>query len=256
LPYSFDPIGFVRSPFTERAAAPRQAVSGRGEAARIELLPGRGYEHALDGLSGWDFAWVIFVFHRNVEQRRGWRAKVLPPRSGKRQGVFATRSPHRPNPIGLSAVEVVGVDGCVVHIRNVDLLDETPVLDLKPYVAYADARPGARAGWLEPQDPLLPWEVCFASRAREQLDWLVRRGVDLAGPIEAALSLGPAPHPYRRIRVHGRGMRLALKEWRVDFEVDDRRVLVQALSSGFRARERSLDPALELHRDFAAAWGE
>ncbi|HXN30724.1 MAG TPA: tRNA (N6-threonylcarbamoyladenosine(37)-N6)-methyltransferase TrmO [Polyangiaceae bacterium] len=252
--YAFSPIGLVRSPFTERAAAPRQPSLALDVAATIELFPGRGYEHALEGLAEWEYVWVVFVFHKNVEDGRGWKGKVLPPRSGVKRGVFGTRSPHRPNPIGLSAVKIERVEGCVVHVRNVDLLDCTPVLDLKPYVAYADAYPGARSGWLESHDPLPAWDVAFSARALAQIDWLRDRGVDLRAAIEAALALGPQPHPYRRIRPQGSGMRLALKEWRVDFEVAGRCIEVGALSTGYRATQLASDPALEVHRDFAVQW--
>jgi tRNA-Thr(GGU) m(6)t(6)A37 methyltransferase TsaA len=252
--FEFHPIGVVRSPFDERAAAPRQASAGAGVAARIELFPGHGYEDALSGLEDWEYAWVLFVFHKNVEEGRGWKPKVLPPRATAKHGVFATRSPHRPNPIGMSAVRVERVDGLVVHVRDVDLLDGTPVLDLKPYVAYADARPDARAGWLEAADPRAAWTVEFSDRARGQLAWLRHHGVDLGPPIEAALALGPQPHAYRRIRRHGAGMRLAIKEWRADFDVQDRRIVVRGLESGYRAAQLASDASLSLHRAFVAAF--
>jgi tRNA-Thr(GGU) m(6)t(6)A37 methyltransferase TsaA len=255
--YSFSPIGFVRSPFTERREAPRQpsVAAARDVEATIELSPGRDLERALEGMDGWEYAWVLFVFHRNVEEGRGVRTKVLPPRSETKHGVLATRSPHRPNPIGLSAVRIVGVQGLTVRIKNVDLLDGTPVLDLKPYVAYADAYPNARAGWLEAHDPLPVWEVVFAEPAEAQLAWLRDRGVDLREPIQKALSLGPEPHPYRRIRPHGTGMRLALKEWRVDFEVEGRRIVVRSLATGYRARDLAEKAALEVHREMVRVWG-
>jgi tRNA-Thr(GGU) m(6)t(6)A37 methyltransferase TsaA len=252
-PFQFHPIGVVRSPFEERAAAPRQASAGAGVAARIELYPGQGYEDALSGLDAWEYAWVLFVFHKNVEEGRGWKAKVLPPRATEKHGVFSTRSPHRPNPIGLSAVRVERVDGLIVHVRDVDLLDGTPVLDLKPYVAYADARPAARAGWLE-RDPKAPWTVEFSDRARGQLAWLGDHGIDLRAPIEAALALGPQPHAYRRIRKHGAGMRLAVKDWRADFDVRDRCIVVLAVQSGYRPAQLAKDASLSVHRAFAAAF--
>jgi tRNA (adenine37-N6)-methyltransferase len=253
--YVFDPIGVVRSPFVERADAPRQAAVARDVSATIELLHGHGYDHALEGLDAWEYAWIFFVFHKNVEETRGWKAKVLPPRSATKRGVFATRSPHRPNPIGLSAVKIERVDGLLVHVRGIDVLDGTPVLDLKPYVAYADAYPNARAGWLEAsRDPLPEWQVDFDETARAQIDWLRARGVDLRPAIEAALVLGPQPHPYRRIKPHGGGLRLSLKEWRVDFEVDGQRVLVRALGTGYRRAQLDSEPTLDLHRDFAAVW--
>jgi tRNA-Thr(GGU) m(6)t(6)A37 methyltransferase TsaA len=255
-PYSFDPIGVVRSPFAERGDAPRQATIAPGATGRIELYAGRGFEDALEGLADWDYVWVIFVFHRNVEEGRGWRPKVLPPRSDAKRGLFSTRSPHRPNPIGLSAVRIERVEGLVVHVRELDVLDGSPVLDLKPYVAYADARPDARAGWLETRDaagdPGAVWKVDFTAPALEELAWLRAQGVELQPRIEASLALGPRPHAYRRIRPHGAGMRLALKEWRVDFAVDEHRIVVSSVCSGYREKELVTNVAPELHRSFTA----
>jgi tRNA-Thr(GGU) m(6)t(6)A37 methyltransferase TsaA len=262
--YLFDAIGVVRSPFQERAEAPRQASVARAVAGRIELLPGKGFEDALEGLDAWDYAWVLFVFHANVAQGRGWRPKVQPPRAEGKVGVFATRSPHRPNPIGLTSVRVERVDGLVVYVRELDLLDGTPVVDLKPYVPYADAHPDARSGWLEAKDPRPTWEVSFSADAVSQLAWLKKRGVDPRAGIEAALALGPQPHAYRRIRRHSGGLRLAIKEWRVDFTTEgpsfqDReargRIVVSAIRSGYRPRQLASDPGLALHRDFVAEFG-
>jgi tRNA-Thr(GGU) m(6)t(6)A37 methyltransferase TsaA len=255
LVYTFEAVGVVRSPYVERVDAPRQAALARDVAARIELFAGHGYEHALDGLAGFEFVWVVFVFHKNIEEKRGWKAKVLPPRSNEKHGVFATRSPHRPNPVGISAVALERIDGLVVHVRGVDLLDGTPVLDLKPYVAYADAHPEAGAGWLETRDPVAPWTVVFGDAAKERLEWLRARGVDLKERIEAALALGPQPHPYRRIRRHGTGMRLAIKEWRVDFTVDEARIVAHAITSGYRAKQIATDAGLALHRKFIERFG-
>ena len=151
-PITLTPIGVVRTPFADRVSAPRQPCAAGGARGTIELLPGRDFEHALSDLEGWDRIWVVFAFHLNPPG--AWRPKVLPPRSaGKRRGVFSTRSPHRPNPIGLSVVRLDGVAGLSLHVRDVDMIDGTPVLDLKPYVPYADAFPDARTGWLEPLAP-------------------------------------------------------------------------------------------------------
>jgi tRNA-Thr(GGU) m(6)t(6)A37 methyltransferase TsaA len=259
-----EPIGVVRSPFTERVSAPRQASAAEAAevCGRVELFSGHGYEDALDGLARWQFVWVIFVFHQNVEQKRGWKPKVLPPRSDSKQGVFATRSPHRPNPIGLTATRIERVEGLVVHVRGLDVLDGSPVLDLKPYVAYADAHPEAGSGWLGAPDPVSPWQVTFADAAREALVWLNARGTDLAPAIESSLALGPQPHPYRRIRANrgepSRGsMTLALKEWRVDFDVmaETRTIVVCRIRTGYRAREIAVDARLEMHKSFSAVFG-
>jgi tRNA (adenine37-N6)-methyltransferase len=257
VPYSFKPIGLVRSPFTERAEAPRQASAegGRAVTGRIELLAGRGFEDALEGLDAWGYAWVLFVFHRNVEQARGWKPKVQPPRAEHKVGVFASRSPHRPNPIGMSAVKIERIDGLVIHVSNLDLLDGTPVLDLKPYVPYADAYPEARSGWLETSDPRRSWDVSFSDDAETQLAWLSEHGVELTSVVVSALALGPQPHAYRRIRKHGDGMRLAMKEWRVDFVVEDRRIVVCGIRSGYRPRDLEAKAELALHRAFVGRFG-
>jgi tRNA (adenine37-N6)-methyltransferase len=254
--YLFEPIGLVRSPFIERAEAPRQAAAARGVAGTIQLFAQKGFEDALQGLAAWEYAWVVFVFHRNVEEGRGWKPKVLPPRAEAKVGVFATRSPHRPNPIGTSVVKIERVDGLSVYVRDLDLLDGTPVLDLKPYVAYADAYPDARSGWLSVQDPRPAWEVTFSAEALEQLAWLGDLGRDLRARIESVLALGPQPHAYRRIRKHGAGMRLALKDWRADFDVvGEARIVVRGLRSGYRAKQLASDPGLAVHRDFEAKFG-
>ena len=118
-PITLTPIGVVRTPFADRVSAPRQPYAARGARGTIELSPGRDFEHALSDLEGWDRLWVVFAFHLNPPG--AWRPKVLPPRSaGKRRGVFSTRSPHRPNPIGLSVVRLDAVRGLSIDVSDVD----------------------------------------------------------------------------------------------------------------------------------------
>lgn len=158
-PFSCLPIGVVRSPYTERFGTPRQppiTAQVKGDAmlpARIELLPERGFEAALAGLADFDRIWCVFVFHLN----RGFGVSVRSPRDpcGDR-GLFATRSPHRPSRIGLSCLRLTGIEGRVLHVLGCDILDHSPVLDIKPYVPYADAFPEARTGWLEDRVPAEP----------------------------------------------------------------------------------------------------
>lgn len=152
--FTYRPIGFVRSPYAKRIDAPHQPTvvdgteTGAPAEATLELdaaLP----ETVLRDLDGFGRIWLIFAFHLS----EGWAPLVQPPRGPKaKRGVLATRSPHRPNAIGLSSVELLAVEGRTLRLRGVDLLDGTPVLDVKPYVPYADAFPQARAGWIEAVD--------------------------------------------------------------------------------------------------------
>lgn len=146
-PFSFEPIGWVCSPYQRRFGTPQQAAAfDSAHEAVLELDPERIPEAALGDLQGIQRLWVVSFLHRSGT----WGPLVRPPRGPRvKRGLFATRSPDRPNPIGLSAVELMRVDGLKLHVRGVDLLDGTPILDLKPYVPYADAFPGARAGWID-----------------------------------------------------------------------------------------------------------
>jgi len=246
------PIGFVRSPFRERAEAPRQASAARDARGTIELLPGRDFEHALSDLELWPYLWVIFWFHLN----EGWRPKVLPPRSAKRRGVFATRAPYRPNPLGLSVVKLEKVEGLVLHVSALDMLDATPVLDLKPYVPYADALTDAQGGWLETGlDPQPGFEVEIAETAARELAYLRDSwNIELESSIRRVLALGPQQHAYRRIRRVGDEFVLAVKDFRARFTLEGRRIVVHAITSGYRPRELATNPAPELdaHRAFVA----
>jgi len=143
------PIGVVRSTYTERYGTPRQAgLDGPGgdAPARLELDPAVIDAAALNDLDGFDRVWVLAWLHLN---RPEWPTRVRPPRGGPRRGLFSTRAPHRPNPIGLSAPRLLRVDGHTVHVAGLDLIDGTPLLDLKPYVPFADAFPDAAAGWVD-----------------------------------------------------------------------------------------------------------
>ncbi len=142
--WQFRPVGVVRSPYRYVHDAPRQAGPGAPSSpARIVLR--RGLQNAVRDLAGFDRVWVVSV----LSYVRGARLTVVPPRDTVRRGVFATRAPHRPNPIGLSCVRLLEVRGRTLTVDEHDLLDGTPVLDVKPYLPYCDAYPGARAGWVD-----------------------------------------------------------------------------------------------------------
>lgn len=146
-PFALSPIGYVRSPYQRRFGTPQQASAvDSAEDAVLALIPTVVPTAALADLDGIEQLWVLSWLHRGGT----WAAQVMPPRGPRvRRGLFATRSPDRPNPIGLSAVRLIRVEGCNLHVKGIDLIDGTPILDLKPYVPYADAFPDAKAGWID-----------------------------------------------------------------------------------------------------------
>jgi tRNA-Thr(GGU) m(6)t(6)A37 methyltransferase TsaA len=250
------PIGVLHSAHVTKAEAARQPAAAADSAGIIELYPGRNFEHALEDIAGWERLWIIFWFHLNS----GWRPKVMPPRSTDgRKGVFATRAPHRPNPLGLSVVRLERVEGLQLFVRDIDMLDGTPVLDIKPYVPYADAFPDSRHGWLDaPRDPIAGHTVSFTLQAEQQLEWIAARSpLPLRERIVSTLSLGPEPHPYRRIcRVGEELMQLAVQDWRVRFRVAGKEIQVLEIRSGYRpsqlnAATSGADSAIALHQEYA-----
>lgn len=139
----YQPIGIVRSPFSTLENMPLQPVGAAGIAGRVELLP--EYVEGLQDLAGFSHIILLYHFHRSKE----FKLRVVPFLDSKLRGLFATRAPRRPNPIGLSVVKLVKISGRVLHIENIDLLDKTPVLDIKPYVPEFDHQASIRVGWLE-----------------------------------------------------------------------------------------------------------
>jgi tRNA (adenine37-N6)-methyltransferase len=153
-PCVLEPIGWIRSPYRRRFGTPQQAAAVDSDAeATVELDAERIPPEALADLAGFERIWILSWLHRGDS----WAASVMPPRGPRvRRGVFATRSPDRPSPIGLSAVKLVRIDGRNLLVRGIDLLDGTPVIDVKPYVPYADAFPESKAGWLDAVAPGAP----------------------------------------------------------------------------------------------------
>lgn len=148
-------IAHIVSPYRDKFGVPRQAGLAGGE-ARVVFEPDYRVAEAVRGLEDFDYVWLIWQFH--LAQRQGWSPTVRPPRLGgnRRVGVFATRSPFRPNAIGLSSVRLLRVAnepgyGPVLYVEGADLVDGTPILDVKPYIPYADSHPEARAGFAAEQ---------------------------------------------------------------------------------------------------------
>lgn len=196
MEFSFPAIGIVRSCFKEKFGIPRQPGLVPLACAEIELLPPYDDPAAFEGLEGCTHLWIQFVFH--VNKREEWKAKVKPPRLGgnKTLGVFATRSPTRPAPIGLSAVRLRGIierDGkLLVQISGVDLLEGTPVLDIKPYVPYVDCIVDAENTFAAAAPETIPVDIP-AALMMQCADYRQRTGTDLAGLITQILQQDPRP---------------------------------------------------------------
>jgi len=234
------PIGIIRTPYTDRVDAPRQpGVFGEGATGKIILEEGQNFEQALEDLEGFEKIWLIYQFNRNSN----WNPKVLPPRGDRtKRGVFATRSPHRPNPIGLSLVTLLEIDGRNIYVGSVDILDNTPIFDIKPYLPYAEAFPDAKAGWLdetisvENSNPQFALEI--SEVANEQLEWLDKtQAIHLLPLAKRILESDPFPHPSKRITKRERGFyTLAIKSWRILYRLEGNSVILHKVKSGYSAR--------------------
>jgi tRNA-Thr(GGU) m(6)t(6)A37 methyltransferase TsaA len=137
------PIGVIHSAFTEAVGTPIQPTYAQEAAGQVVIA--EPYADALDDIEGFERLWLIYW----MDRVGGFQARVTPYRDTRAHGLFATRAPCRPNPIGLSAVRLVRREGRILHVADVDILDGTPLLDIKPYVPEFDAQPRSRAGWLE-----------------------------------------------------------------------------------------------------------
>lgn len=137
------PIGVIHTPFKQSQGMPVQPPGAAGVSGVVEVF--RQYQAGLKDLDGFSHIILIYAFH----QSQGCDLEVIPFMDTKSHGVFATRAPRRPNPIGLSIVRLERVDGCKLYVQNPDVLDETPLLDIKPYVPGFDCPENVRSGWLE-----------------------------------------------------------------------------------------------------------
>lgn len=185
------PVAVFHGPLVSKFGIPRQSGVVEELEGTVELLGEYACEAALRGMEGFDRIWLIWGFSEN--RKREWQPTVRPPRLGgnKSLGVFATRSPYRPNPIGLSAVEITGIEGTMIHVRGADLMDGTPIYDIKPYVAYADAFPQAESGFVG-QNAWKELDVVFPENLEGELEGICGKGS--AATVSALLAQDPRPH--------------------------------------------------------------
>jgi tRNA-Thr(GGU) m(6)t(6)A37 methyltransferase TsaA len=136
-------IGVIRTSFREPAGTPIQSVYGQNSAGQVVLH--KPYDKALDDIEGFEHLWLIYWMNGVIE----FRPRVVPYRDTQEHGLFATRSPCRPNPIGISVVRLLRRDGSTLHVTGIDIIDGTPLVDIKPYVPAFDSYPASRAGWFD-----------------------------------------------------------------------------------------------------------
>jgi tRNA-Thr(GGU) m(6)t(6)A37 methyltransferase TsaA len=248
------PIAFAKSVYRDKFGVPRQSGLVPEAMAFLRFLPEVQPEISLQGLEQFSHLWVIWLFHKNSNDR--FHAKVHPPRlNGKSMGLFATRSPHRPNPIGLSLVKLVKLESTGVWVSGVDLLSGTPILDIKPYLVEIEARPEASSGWTDQFNEDPAWQVRWAEQALQQLNkfWnsetstlslpreserLTSMKEEFVSIVNKSLALDPRPVVYRKLakkdgtqgmanRVHA--SRMAPFDVHFSFDDDQRTITVEKL---------------------------
>ncbi len=239
--FEFRPIGVVHSDRHYRYEAPRQGVFATGD-GEIELFSEFAGD-AIADLAGFERIWVIFCFHLNCGKE--WKAKVRPPfpASGPCRSVFATRSPYRVNPIGLSCVELTGISGRKLLIRSMDMLDGTPVLDIKPYIPEADAFSDSAVGWrcTVPDAGVLQWNLEFSDVFNEQAAFIYKSAsLDLVNLVKIQLGSEPLDVSRKRIKKFDKNLwALGCRTWQIIFYADEhlRQVKVLEIRSNYSADE-------------------
>ncbi|MCL2896390.1 tRNA (N6-threonylcarbamoyladenosine(37)-N6)-methyltransferase TrmO [Brenneria tiliae] len=232
-PFVFNQIGIIRSPYKEKFAIPRQPGLIEDGGGELRLLSPYNQAECVRGLADFSHIWILFVFHQTMEG--GWRPTVRPPRLGgnARMGVFATRSTFRPNPIGMSLVELKTIrsagDSVTLELGSLDLVDGTPVIDIKPYLPFAESRPQARAGFAQ-LAPEAEMAVTFSPLAQKQIAGYQKKYPNLQRFITQVLAQDPRP-AYRQGEDSPREYAVLLLEFNVRWRVSARQTEVLCLET-------------------------
>jgi tRNA-Thr(GGU) m(6)t(6)A37 methyltransferase TsaA len=190
------PIGILQSDLKQRYETPRQGILAKGSSAIITLYAKNNFNQALQDIDGFDRLWIIYQFHLN----KNWKPLVTPPRHTRNKvGVFATRAPFRPNPIGLSCVKLEKVEDLNIFISESDILNGTPVLDIKPYLPYSDSFPGSATGWVKNESENI-FEVVIEEKAEKVAEKIKKEeDINLFGYARVQLEFNPADLTRKRI---------------------------------------------------------
>jgi tRNA-Thr(GGU) m(6)t(6)A37 methyltransferase TsaA len=225
----FSPVARIHSCYGEKFGIPRQAGLAPSAEAWIELLPPLDTPDALREIEAFSHLWILFLFH--ASERDPSKTTARPPRLGgnQRVGVFASRSPYRPNPIGLSAVELVKVEGSRLLVRGGDFLDGTPVLDIKPYIPYSDSIPKARGGYAD-TPPKPQFSVQFSKEAEQALKKMSPEKSDMLRQLlHEMLAYDPRPAYLQAAPDRSYGTRVL--EMEIKWQVIENKVIINAIES-------------------------
>lgn len=222
-------IGVLESCFRQKFATPRQPHLAPGSTARLRLDSDLLPEHSLDGLCEFSHVWLLFHFHLNTNKT--FRPKIHPPRlKGKTVGVFATRSPHHPSPIGLTLARLEKIEGDTLYLAGIDLIDGTPIIDVKPYIPQYDSVPSAKAGWTERVAPH-EMEVRFTAEAKRDMAGGARPGA-FEALVRDVLSHDPRNTRDRSQMKDGKELAFLLEDCDVRFHIRGRVATVTAVERG------------------------
>ncbi|WES69404.1 tRNA (N6-threonylcarbamoyladenosine(37)-N6)-methyltransferase TrmO [Superficieibacter sp. HKU1] len=231
--FQFEQIGVIHSPYKEKFAVPRQPGLVKSAGGELHLLAPYNQAEAVRGLETFSHLWIVFVFHQTMEG--GWRPTVRPPRLGgnARMGVFATRSTFRPNPVGMSLVELKDIrchkEQVILRLGGLDLVDGTPVIDIKPYLPFAESLPEASAGYAQ-QPPMADMPVTFTSDVERQLLALQKCYPNFKTFISEVLAQDPRP-AYRKEEEAGKTYAVWLEDFNVRWRVSEAGFEVFALEA-------------------------
>ncbi len=218
---SFNVIGTIDSPYKEKFAIPRQPGLVTAAQGQLRLTGAANNIELVRGLEQFSHIWLLFVFHGT--QHQGWKPLVRPPRLGgnKKLGVLATRSTFRPNPIGMSVVKLDRIEQkgsqVILHINELDLLDGTPIVDIKPYVPYADIIENAQGGYAH-QQPDNEIQVAFSAGAIAAVEHFTKQYPKLQQLIEQVLSQDPRPG-YKHQKVDDKVYGMALYDLNITWQM-------------------------------------
>jgi tRNA (adenine37-N6)-methyltransferase len=224
---NYKPIAIFSCSQVSPVESPRQGVLANESRGQIHLSPEFDLQ-CLDDLLGFERIWLIYDFHKNNQ----WNVKVRPPRgSSKKRGVFATRSPYRPNSIGMSCVRLNSINDRIIDVSQHDLLDQTPILDIKPYLPYCDSFNESKIGWLE---DIKKYEIHFSKEAELKVQWLQKKlSINLIDIIVNQLEFEPTNKKIKRVKMQNESYIYSYKTWRFLFEIKESKIYVFDVKSGY-----------------------